>query len=107
MDTARARQAERIGAEHLGSRSASLIGRVVVPANGKLGRTRIRIYGSWCGSGSVARSVSEFECEGGTWERFGLAPGPYRIELVADRIVLAKRVHLSPGDEAIIDFEVR
>ena len=93
MDTARAEH------EHTGSRSASLVGRVVVPANGKLGRTRIRLY-----SGD---RVWEFECDGGTFERFGLPPGPYRIELVADRIVLAKRVHLAPGDEAIIEFEVR
>jgi hypothetical protein len=76
-----------------------LIGRVVVPANGKLGRTRIRLYS--CGR------ISEFDCEGGTWERFGLAPGAYRIELVADRIVLAKRIELAAGDEAFIDFEVR
>ena len=91
--------------EEVGSRSASLIGRVVVPANGKLGRTRIRIYS---GAGSISqRAVSDFECEGGTWERFGLPPGAYRIELIADRIVLAKRVELAAGDEAIIDFEVR
>jgi hypothetical protein len=93
MDTARAQQ------ESVGSRSASLVGRVVVPANGKLGRTRVRLYSS--------DRVWEFECEGGTWERFGLPPGPYRIELVADRIVLAKRVDLAAGDEAIIEFEVR
>jgi len=77
-----------------------LIGRVVVPANGKLGRARIRIH-------SGARVIAEFECEGGTWERFGLAPGPYRIELVADRLVLAKRIELAAGDEALVDFEVR
>jgi hypothetical protein len=94
MDTARAQQQE-----HVGTRSAALVGRVVVPANGKLGRTRIRIHSS-------ARTF-ELECDGGTWERFGLPPGAYRIELVADRIVLAKRVELAPGDEVIVDFEVR
>lgn len=80
-----------------------------MPANGKLGRVRIRIHSSASASVSAPSSISswEFECEGGTWERFGLPPGMYRVELVADRIVLAKRVELAPGDEAIIEFEVR
>jgi hypothetical protein len=72
---------------------------VIVPANGKLGDVRIRIHG--------AGHASEFVCDGGTWARFGLPPGPYRIELVADRIVLAKRVELQSGDELTVDFEVR
>lgn len=94
MDTARAQHAEL--------RSAALVGRVVVPANGKLGRVRIRIHAS-----TPSANAWEFECEGGTWERFGLPPGTYRVELVADRIVLAKRVELAAGDEAIVEFEVR
>ena len=81
-----------------------MVGRVVVPANGKLGRVRIRIH-STATSGAI--SSWEFECEGGTWERFGLPPGTYRVELVAERIVLAKRVELAAGDEAIVEFEVR
>jgi hypothetical protein len=78
-----------------------MVGRVVVPANGKLGRVRIRIHSN------ATSSSWEFECEGGTWERFGLPPGTYRVELVAERIVLAKRVELAPGDEAMVEFEVR
>lgn len=98
-DTARARMSARPAGPEQATRSAALVGRVVVPANGKLGRTRVRILG---------RDVAvTFECEGGTWERFGLAPGPYRVELVADRLVLAKQIELAPGDEAIVDFEVR
>ncbi len=73
-----------------------------MPANGKLGRVRIRIHAS-----TSTPTSWEFECEGGTWERFGLPPGTYRIELVAERIVLAKRVELAAGDEAIVEFEVR
>lgn len=97
MDSARAQPAEL--------RSAALVGRIVVPANGKLGRVRIRIHAS--APSSSAPSAWEFECEGGTWERFGLPPGTYRVELVAERIVLAKRVELAAGDEAIVEFEVR
>lgn len=95
MDTARARAI----AQHDGGRSASILGRVIVPANGKLGDIRIRIHGPG--------HASEFVCHGGTWARFGLPVGPYRIELVADRLVLAKRVDLRPGDELTVDFEVR
>jgi hypothetical protein len=80
-----------------------MVGRVVVPANGKLGRVRIRIHSN----ATPSPSSWEFECEGGTWERFGLPPGTYRVELVAERIVLAKRVELAAGDEAIVEFEVR
>jgi hypothetical protein len=79
-----------------------MVGRVVVPANGKLGGVRIRIHAACAGS-----PAWEFACDGGTWERFGLPPGAYRVELVADRIVLAKRVELAAGDEVIVDFEVR
>jgi hypothetical protein len=94
MDTARMRIAALTS-----SRTGSLVGRVVVPANGSVGRTRIRIAGTGI--------ATEFDCTGGAWERFGLPPGIYRVELVADRIVLAKRVVLAAGDETIVDFEVR
>lgn len=80
--------------------TASLRGSLAVAANRGVGRLRLWLHGE----SGLAR---EIQVEGGAYAIEELAPGTYRVELRASRLVFARRVTLRAGDELTVDFSLR